>query len=49
MINPNIVGRDGNLLKEKGHVWHKSSMNKGIVSGSGIDNEARWGFSDVKR
>ena len=36
------------LLKAKGHVWHKSSMNKGIVPRSGIDTDARWGFSHAK-
>ena len=28
--------------------WHKSSMNKGIVPRSGIDTDARWGFSHTK-
>ena len=30
MIDPYIVAIDSTLLKAKGHVWHKSSMNKGI-------------------
>ena len=35
--------------KAKGHVWHKSSMKKRIVSRSGIDDtDARWGFSHTK-
>ena len=37
------------LLKAKGHVWHKSSMIKGIVPCSGIDIDARWGFSHTKQ
>ena len=48
MIDPYIVAIDSTLLKAKGHVWHKSSMNKGIVPRSGIDTDARWGFSHAK-
>jgi Transposase DDE domain len=48
MINPYIVAIDSTLLKAKGHVWHKSSMNKGIVPRSGIDTDARGGFSHTK-
>ena len=41
--------RYSTLLKAKGYVWHKSSMNKGIVvPRSGIDTDARWGFSYSK-
>ena len=31
MIDPYIVAIDSTLLKAKGHIWHKSSMKKGIV------------------
>jgi Transposase DDE domain len=49
MIDPYIVAIDSTLLKARGHVWHKSSMNKGIVPRSGIvDTDARWGFSHTK-
>jgi hypothetical protein len=48
MIDPYIVAIDSTLLKAKGHIWHKSSMNKGIVPRSGIDTDARWGFSHTK-
>jgi hypothetical protein len=48
MIDPYIVAIDSTLLKAKGHVWHKSSMNNGIVPRSGIDTDARWGFSHTK-
>ena len=49
MIDPYIVAIDSTLLKAKGHVWHKSSMIKGIVPRSGIiDTDARWGFSHTK-
>jgi hypothetical protein len=48
MIDPYIVAIDSTLLKAKGPIWHKSSMNKGIVPRSGIDTDARWGFSHTK-
>ena len=48
MIDPYIVAIDSTLLKAKGSVWHKSSMIKGIVPRSGIDTDARWGFSHTK-
>lgn len=48
MIDPYIVAIDSTLLKAKGHLWHKSSMIEGIVPRSGIDIDARWGFSHTK-
>ena len=41
MVDPYIVAIDSTLLKAKGHIWYKSSMNKGIVPHSGIDTDAR--------
>ena len=35
-------------MKAKGSVWHKSSMEKGIVPCSGIDTDAKWGYSHTK-
>ncbi len=44
-----ITAIDSTLLKAKGSVWHKSSMEeKGIVPRSGIDTDARWGYSHTK-
>jgi Transposase DDE domain len=49
MIDPYIVAIDSTLLKAKGHIWHKSSMKKGVIPRSGIDTaDARWGFSHTK-
>jgi hypothetical protein len=45
LVDPYIVSVDSTLLKTKVHVWHKSSMIKRIVPRSGIDTDARWGFS----
>lgn len=47
-VDPYIVAIDSTLLKAKGHVWHKSSMIEGVVPRSGIDTDARWGFSHTK-
>jgi len=47
-IDPYVVSVDSSLLKAKGHVWHKSSMEKGVASYSGIDTDARWGRSGTK-
>ena len=43
-----ITAIDSTLLKAKGNVWHKSSMKKGVVPRSGIDTDARWGYSHTK-
>ncbi len=48
LVDPYIVAIDSTLLRAKGHLWHKSSMNKGIVPRLGIDTDARWGFSHTK-
>ena len=49
IVKPCIIAIDSALIKaNKGHVWHKSSMEKGIVPRSGIDTDARWGFSHTK-
>ena len=44
LVDPYIVAIDSTLLRAKGHLWHKSSMIKGIIPRSGIDTDARWGF-----
>ena len=48
MADPSITATDSTLLKAKGPVWHKSSVDKGIVHRSGIDTDARWGYSHTK-
>lgn len=47
-VKPYVVAVDSALLKSKGHVWHASSMKEGVVPYSGIDTDARWGFSHTK-
>lgn len=48
LVDPYIVAPDSTLLRARGAVWHKSSMKKGEVPYSGIDIDARWGFSRTK-
>ena len=48
LVDPYIVAIDSTLLRAKGHIWHKSSITKEVVPRSGIDTDARWGFSHSK-
>ena len=48
LVDPYIVSVDSTLLRAKGHLWHKSSMIKGVVPRSGIDTDARWGLGHSK-
>ena len=48
IIDPFILSTDSTLIKAQGYVWHKSSMKKKVVPRSGIDTDARWGFSHTK-
>jgi len=48
LVDLSITAIDSTLLKAKGSVWHKSSMKKGEVPCSGIDTDARWGYSHTK-
>ncbi len=48
LVDLSITAIDSTLLKAKGSVWHKSSMKKGVVPRSGIDTDARWGYSRTK-
>ncbi len=48
VVDHSITAIDSTLLKAKGSVWHKSSMEKGVVPCPGIDTDARWGYSHTK-
>ncbi len=49
LVKPYILAVDSTLLKaNKGHVWHASFMKEGIIPRSGIDTNARWGFSQTR-
>jgi len=44
-----VVAVDSSLIHAKNRrVWHKSAMKNNMVPRSGIDTEARWGFSRNK-
>jgi hypothetical protein len=45
VVDASITAVDSTLIKAKGCVWHKSSMEKGEVPCPGIDTDARWGYS----
>ena len=44
IVNLSITAIDSTLLKANGHLWHKSSMKKGIVPCPGIDTDALVGL-----
>ena len=46
LVDP-LVSVDSSLLKAKGHVWLRSNT-KNEVPRSGIDSDAKWGFSRTK-
>jgi hypothetical protein len=50
LVRPYIVAIDCALLKSKSHVvWHASSMRGEVaVPYSGINTDARWGYSHTK-
>jgi hypothetical protein len=48
IVDPSVLSADSTLMKAKGFVWHKSSMEQGVVPRSGIDTDAMWGFSHTK-
>jgi hypothetical protein len=49
LVDPSTTAIDSTLLQDNGHVWHKSSMEKGIVPCPSIDTDARWwGYSHTK-
>ena len=48
LVDPFIVSIDSSLLKARGHVWHRSSMEKNEIPRSGIDTDGHWGLSRTK-
>ena len=49
LVKPYILAMDSALVKAKrGKMWHKSPIGKGIMPCSGIDTDARWGYSHTK-
>jgi hypothetical protein len=48
LVDCTTASVDSSLLKARGPVWHKSSMKKNTLPISGIDTDARWGFSRTR-
>jgi Transposase DDE domain len=48
LVDLSITAIDSTLMKAKGNVWYKSSMEKEIVPCPGIDTDAKWGYSHTK-
>ncbi len=49
IVDASIVPIDSSMIRAKnGHVWHRKQMIKGVIPRSGIDTDARWGFSGTK-
>ena len=46
LVDP-LVSVDSSLLKAKGHVWLRLNMKNEVLR-SGIDSDAKWGFSRTK-
>ncbi len=48
LVDGTTASVDSSLLRTRGPVWRRSSMKKKILPISGIDTDARWGFSKSK-
>jgi hypothetical protein len=48
IVDPYVVSVDSSLLKARGGMWHKASMEMGVVPHRSIDTDARWGKSKTK-
>jgi IS5 family transposase len=49
IIDCTITSVDSSMIRAKnGHVWHRKQMVSGKIPRSGIDTDARWGFSGTK-
>ena len=48
MVKNGSASIDSTMLKDTGPVWHKSDMKNNRLPISGIDIDAKWGFSKSK-
>ncbi len=48
LIEDTTASLDSSLIKAKDPVWHKSNMKNNCIPISGIDVDARWGFSRTR-
>lgn len=48
LADQTIASVDSTLVTAKGPMWHWNHIKKGIITRSGIDTDARWGFARTK-
>ncbi len=48
LVDCTTASLDSSMLKAAGPVWHKSDMKQNRIPISGIDTDARWGYSKSK-
>ncbi len=48
IVENKSASADGSMLKAAGPVWHKSDMKNNRLPISGIDTDAKWGYSKSK-
>ncbi len=48
IVENKSASADGSMLKAAGPVWHKSNMKNNRLPISGIDTDAKWGYSKSK-
>jgi len=48
LVENTTASLDSSLIKAKGPAWHKSDMKQNRIPISGIDVDARWGFSRTR-
>lgn len=48
LVESTTASLDSSLIRAKGPVWHKSDMKNNRIPISGIDTDARWGYSKSK-
>ncbi|MGI0068674.1 MAG: transposase, partial [Nitrosopumilaceae archaeon] len=49
LVDASTVSVDSSMMRARnGHIWHRKHMISGYVPRSGIDTDARWGFSRSK-
>jgi len=48
LVDCTTASLDSSMVSAMGPVWHKSSMKKNILPITGIDTDARWGYSKSK-
>jgi hypothetical protein len=49
LVDGSMVSVDSSMIRARnGYIWHRKQMTHGMIPRSGIDIDARWGFSGTK-